>query len=79
MSTPLSWIEGQTLGKIIGERRKIKRERLSPGMRDFTKARQRINYYWRMMRSAMRAQRHIANCHAEIERLGGIVPQWPES
>ena len=79
MSTPISWIEGQARGKVIGMRRKIKHEGLRPGWREFTKARQRINYYWRMMKSAMRAQRHIADCHAEIERLGGVAPQWPES
>lgn len=78
MSTPLSWIEGQARGQVIGMRRKIAALRLRPGWREFTKCRQRINYYWRMMKSAERAQAHIAACHDEIKRLGGNVPGWSE-
>jgi len=77
MGTPISWIEGQARGKVIGLRRTLRL--VHPGQRAFTKARQRLDYAYRVMRTAMQAQQHIEDCHREIERRGGVIPAWPKS
>lgn len=75
MSTPLTWIEGRARGWKIGMKRKLRR--LTYGTRDYSKATQHLNYAHAIMKSAERARQHVDDCHDEIRRLGGTVPDWP--
>ena len=79
MSTPLSWIEGQARGRKIGQRWKLRSGRIRPGTREFTKVRQRLSYAHKTMKCAEHTKRHIADCYAEIDRLGGAIPKWKEN
>lgn len=77
MSTPLTWIEGQARGRKIGFRRMM--QALAPYTREHTVARQKANYAHRTMKCAERTNQHLQDCYDEIERLGGVIPEWPDN
>ncbi len=76
MSTPLSWLEGQARGREMGHRTQLRT--LTPGCKQHTRVRQRLNYAYKTKRCARTASSHLRDCYDEIARLGGVAPSWPK-